>query len=402
MLSNSLVSASARIAERDRQVAKLRKRQQELETWLQPVKSAAKSRQRLTPDVAAKLPSFEVELESVNRQLRKLVLGEKSVVTAMPSADALALRTARAKQRLVRTGATKSVPFTPDEAVALSLNRQERADRKTTLEAQMKAVREQARRDEESQYIGEPGALESLIPFWGSLRQGINDFQHERYGWALANALLAASDAFYIGSAAKLIGKTGKLTIGLLRHALSDPKVIRVMRSEKFREALAKNLLKIEGDRPLTSTAWKTVRQKINEYGISEFKGQHFHHWLIPRNAKYGKYFPEWFKNMPWNLMPLPEEAAGRTMRNFHNAIEGKRNFMIGSTERNIMPLAERLWYGTPHRAKAYLTSTIGHSALLPNSNGPLINGGPLIRIGKDMLNSDPRVQLIRYLVGKR
>lgn len=102
MLSNSLVSASARIAERDRQVAKLRKRQQELETWLQPVKSAAKSRQRLTPDVAAKLPSFEVELESVNRQLRKLVLGEKSVVTAMPSADALALRTARAKQRLGR------------------------------------------------------------------------------------------------------------------------------------------------------------------------------------------------------------------------------------------------------------------------------------------------------------
>src|SRR5581483_6024248 len=55
--------------------------------------------------------------------------------------------------------------------------------------------------------IGQPGFLEGMIPVWGSLRAGIDDFQNGRYGWAAFNMVMAASDVVGVGAVAKFAVK---------------------------------------------------------------------------------------------------------------------------------------------------------------------------------------------------
>ncbi len=55
--------------------------------------------------------------------------------------------------------------------------------------------------------VGAPGFGESLIPFWGSGRAAINDFQNRKYVWGTVNTALAVSDVFLIKSAVTAVGK---------------------------------------------------------------------------------------------------------------------------------------------------------------------------------------------------
>lgn len=44
-------------------------------------------------------------------------------------------------------------------------------------------------------------------------------------------------------------------------------------------------------------------------------KGTHIHHWLLHRNQGLGKYFPEWFKDQPWNLRPVYATAENSYLK---------------------------------------------------------------------------------------
>jgi len=61
--------------------------------------------------------------------------------------------------------------------------------------------------------------------------------------------------------------------------------------------------------------------------------GQHMHHWLFHQNEGIGRYVPDWLKNQPFNLMPMPSAA-------FHTALHGKGP--------NAMNFFARQWFGTP------------------------------------------------------
>jgi hypothetical protein len=54
----------------------------------------------------------------------------------------------------------------------------------------------------ETQGVGDPGLLESLIPFWGSGRSAINAFQNGRWGWGLFHSAVAVTDVFFVKSLA--------------------------------------------------------------------------------------------------------------------------------------------------------------------------------------------------------
>ncbi|HYG37620.1 MAG TPA: RHS repeat-associated core domain-containing protein, partial [Cytophagales bacterium] len=143
--------------------------------------------------------------------------------------------------------------------------------------------------------VGAPGTLESLIPFWGSGRAAVNDFQNGNYGWAAFNTAMAISDVFLVKS---MVVGAGKLAAGTA-----------------FKTG---------------SHSWGATRAWLGRTGQAQ-KGQHMHHWLFQRNQGIGKYVPNAIKNQPWNLMPMPSSQ-------FHRALHG-----FGD-----MNIAERMWYGTP------------------------------------------------------
>lgn len=59
----------------------------------------------------------------------------------------------------------------------------------------------------EAQSVGEPGPLESMIPFWGSGRSAIHAFQTGRWGMGLLHAGLAITDVFLVKSLLTAGGK---------------------------------------------------------------------------------------------------------------------------------------------------------------------------------------------------
>ncbi|MCH7226505.1 hypothetical protein, partial [Haloferula sp. A504] len=66
-------------------------------------------------------------------------------------------------------------------------------------------------------------------------------------------------------------------------------------------------------------------------------------HELVPRQG-IGRFFPEWFKNQPWNLVPIPELVrGGRTYSSkaVHLAVHGRSRQLS-------LAWYERFWYGTP------------------------------------------------------
>lgn len=144
--------------------------------------------------------------------------------------------------------------------------------------------------------VGAPGPWASLIPVLDPGWAAINDFQTGNWGWGIVNTAIAASDVFLVKSLAVAVGKVG-----------------------------ARGLAKVTG-----SHTWDATRKWWTRTGWREFKGQHAHHWLIPRN-RWGKWIPGFIKNQPWNLMGMPNAA-------FHAMLGGLA----------AEGIAARLWFGSP------------------------------------------------------
>ena len=169
--------------------------------------------------------------------------------------------------------------------------------------------------------VGHPEFAESLIPVWGSGREAVADFQEGDYLGAGLNGALAASDIFLVGSAGKFVAKGG---IFIVREGTSK-----------------------------APYAWrKGARPYLEKIGVLQ-KGQHGHHWLIPQNT-WGKDVPEWFKNQPFNIKPMPEGPAGAEMHGrLTNSYKGKPRFNP----------VQRVIVGTPVEAKVAAGSAVGHTA---------------------------------------
>jgi RHS repeat-associated protein len=157
----------------------------------------------------------------------------------------------------------------------------------------------------------DPGFFEGLIPVWGPAKQAIADFSCGKLGWGSFNILLAASDVIPVRS---LVAGAAK------------------------------------GSWKLGSHTWGATSKWLTRTGRRQFKWQEFHHWLIPRNGPIGRRIPDWLKNQPWNLMPMPSSQ-------FHIALHGKGP--------NAFGLGKRLWYGNPSWFKALAASTAGRAVTL-------------------------------------
>ena len=190
-----------------------------------------------------------------------------------------------------------------------------------------RARRERAEAGQPVNSVGHPGFAESLIPVWGSGRESVADFQEGDYAGAALNGALAASDLFLAGSIAKGVAKGGVYVVG---------------------RAATKASTSTKGP-----YAWKEkVRPWMGKQGYLN-KGQHGHHWAIPQNG-WGKNVPEWIKNQPWNIKPMPEGPAGAEM---HGRLTGSYK---GKPKFNAV---ERYVHGTPTWSKVGTGAAVGHPA---------------------------------------
>jgi len=172
-----------------------------------------------------------------------------------------------------------------------------------------------------SNSVGHPGFAESLIPVWGSGREAVADFQEGDYAGAALNGALVASDLFLVESIAKGVGK-GAFYV-------------------------AKNAAKNPYDWDRYVRPWLGGERKMLA------KGQHGHHWAIPQNG-WGKRVPDYVKNQPWNINPMPKGEVGAEMHGrITNACKGKPRFNV----------VERYIYGTPTWAKVGTGAAVGHPA---------------------------------------
>jgi RHS repeat-associated protein len=156
--------------------------------------------------------------------------------------------------------------------------------------------------------VSAPGFLESMIPVWGAAKQAMHDFECGNWGWGLFNLALAVSDFLPFVSLGKSIAQVG------------------LSKLVKF-----------------GSHNWKTaVRPWLRRSGWRE-TGEVAHHWFFFQNGYVGGHLPEWFKNQPWNLMPMS--------RDFHIWLHEEASFL------------QQVWHGTPRWAKAVTVSAEGRAA---------------------------------------
>ena len=111
--------------------------------------------------------------------------------------------------------------------------------------------------------VGHPGALESVIPLWGSGREALADLHDGNYGGAAMNGALGVSDAFL----AKAV--VGGLLKGGLRRA---------------------------GNFAWRSAPWEEqgMRKWLGDQGFLK-PGQPGHHWWLEQKSS----APDWLKNQP-------------------------------------------------------------------------------------------------------
>jgi hypothetical protein len=184
--------------------------------------------------------------------------------------------------------------------------------------------------------VGHPGFAESLIPVWGSGREALADYQEGDYAGAALNGALAASDLFLAGDIAKAVGKSGL-------YALHGPWLREAGKRafpNKFFEAPEKQ-------------TWKAVSRYMHDTvgpGGEKLlrKGYEGHHWLIPHKG-WGKAFPDWLKNHPWNIKELEVSRHQR----IHRMWKGEPRFG---------PI-ERTWVGMPAWSKVVVGQAAGHPA---------------------------------------
>jgi hypothetical protein len=162
-----------------------------------------------------------------------------------------------------------------------------------------------------------PGALESLVPVWGSGKEALADLEDRNYVGAAVNAALAASDVI--------------LAKAILSGAL-------------------KGGLKLGGSHAWRSAPWQQqgARAWLQEKGFVR-SGQPAHHWWLDQRSK----APDWLKNQPPFIKPMRDEVQ-------HGLVHGPYT-VEGSKLRQFNSI-ERLWHGTPQWVKAGYVSSAGHA----------------------------------------
>ncbi len=165
--------------------------------------------------------------------------------------------------------------------------------------------------------VDHPGALESMIPVWGSGKEALADFEVGNYGGAAFNAGMAVSDAF-------------------LAKAVAS--------------GLAKGGLKLAGPHVWRTKPWEAgqgARQWMGRQGFVK-PGQPAHHWIFEQKSS----VPEFIKNQPPFIKAMKDALQ-------HGRIHGA--YTSKGTRLPPFNLAQRLWFGTPQWAKAAYVSSAGH-----------------------------------------
>jgi hypothetical protein len=171
--------------------------------------------------------------------------------------------------------------------------------------------------------IPRPNVATTFIPVVGPAWQAAGDLQDRNYAGAATNAALAVSDLSVADAVARDMAKGGLYTIKAGQSAAKNP------------------------------YAWKAVRKWMGDEGLLE-SGQHGHHWLIPQNG-WGKNVPDWIKNHPLNIKPLPDAV---THWRIHHGVGDLPRFNP----------AQRYWFGTPDWVKAATGSATGHAVDAANA----------------------------------
>ena len=112
------------------------------------------------------------------------------------------------------------------------------------------------------------------------------------------------------------------------------------MAGGSFYRMWGKTLLKGKG-----SHTWGATRKWLGRQEVVA-KGQEVHHWFFRQNSWWGKRIPDWIKNQPWNLMPMPNRAL-------HHGLHASGK----------LKWTEKLMYGVPRWAKYATLSILGKSA---------------------------------------
>ena len=198
--------------------------------------------------------------------------------------------------------------------------------RATALDYAIPPIADARNAIESLQEMGRPHSLaESVVPYFGSGREAAADLQDGNYLGAGFNGALAASDLFLAGSIVKGLLKGGA--------KMSGP------------------------------FAWK-IKPRVDEVGARQWlgangflePGQAGHHWGIPQGG-WGKLVPDWIKNQPWNIKPMPSsEIHGR----IHGRYLGKPRFNP----------AEQYWRATPAWSKAATVAAVGHPVAIASGAG--------------------------------
>ncbi len=173
--------------------------------------------------------------------------------------------------------------------------------------------------------VEHPGALESMIPVWGSGKEAIADFHDGDYLGAAGNGLLAVTD---------------------------------VVPAKAFVGALAKGAL-VKG----APYVWRTKpwekgqggRQWLGERGVVK-PGQPVHHWVIGMEQK--SPVPDFIKNQPIFLKPMKDAVQ-------HGRVHG--GYTVNGVTLPRYGVPARIWYGSPDWAKAAPVSVGGR--LVPDDN---------------------------------
>lgn len=153
-----------------------------------------------------------------------------------------------------------------------------------------------------------PGFGESLIPVYGAYLNAEYNINQGNVFTGVFYETLAISDVFLVRSIATGLGK-GCWKVG--SHSWS------------------------------ATRAWYGRTREL-------FKNQEVHHAILNQNQGIGKWFPEWFKNQPWNFVAVPELVrigVKHTSKTVHLAIHG-------ISRRLKLEWYERAWYGTPDWVK--------------------------------------------------
>jgi RHS repeat-associated protein len=128
-----------------------------------------------------------------------------------PAAPKILPDTASDMQKAILNDSPNS-QYTPEELERIEFN-------KNMASAASSASQNEAELGDTS--VGPPGAVESLIPVWGSGRSGIDQFQKGNYSLAVAYGALAVTDVFLLKSivVAGLKVATKDVATGALREA---------------------------------------------------------------------------------------------------------------------------------------------------------------------------------------